>query len=400
MTASTLDKPTQTKGDPLAPTPPFGVNEMRLGPRDWLWVIGIVLVCAVVIPRAWTKFETFSPGPDYRIPYALSKDYWLWQRRIELAGRPDQVIVLGDSVVWGEYVHPDGTLTHFLNQRTGSSDRFINAGVNGLFPLALEGLVRDYGQSLRHRKVIVHCNMLWLTSPKADLSTDRAENFNHSRLVPQLSMRIPCYRADANERLSAVIEPHVGLFEWVNHLQSAYYDQKSLPLWTLADDGRDPPAYPNAWRSPLAPLASGIPSEPPIDPARGPASPRHKPWNTPSADPTHFDWVDLNSSLQWKGFERLLSLLRDRGNDVLVILGPFNQHMVAPDQWPVYEHLRDQIKSRLGAMHLVTIMPETLPSNLYADASHPLTTGYAILADGASQNETFIGWLNTPVARR
>jgi hypothetical protein len=400
MTTVTLEKPTPVQTTIAAPTPPFGVNEMRLGVREWLWTICIVLICAVVVPRLWKRFESFAPGSDYRIPYALSKDYWLWQRRLELANRPDQVIVLGDSVVWGEYVRPDGTLTHFLNQRTGTSNRFINAGVNGLFPLALEGLVRDYGQSLHGRKVIVHCNMLWLTSPKADLSSEREENFNHSRLVPQLSMRIPCYRADANERLSAVIEPHVGLFEWVNHLQSAYYDQKSIPVWTLADDGRDPPGYPNAWRNPLAPLTAGIPGEPALDAARGPTSLRHKPWNVPSAETTHFEWVDLNSSFQWKGFQRLITLLRERGNDVLVVLGPFNEHMVAPDQRSAYIQLRDQIYKELRDAQVLTIIPQALPSNLYADASHPLTDGYAALADAIYRDETFSGWLNElPKAR-
>ncbi|MEO8347622.1 MAG: hypothetical protein ABI610_01825, partial [Acidobacteriota bacterium] len=39
-------------------------------------------------------------------------------------------------------VRPDGTLPHFLNEQSGLPGKFVNAGVNGLFPLALEGLVR------------------------------------------------------------------------------------------------------------------------------------------------------------------------------------------------------------------------------------------------------------------
>src|SRR5947209_1671428 len=85
----------------------------------------------------------------------------------------DSIILLGDSVVWGEYVRPNGTLAHFLSQRSGRPGRFVNGGVNGLFPLALEGLVRHYGRALHDRKVIVHCNVLWMSSPKADLSTDK-----------------------------------------------------------------------------------------------------------------------------------------------------------------------------------------------------------------------------------
>ena len=151
---------------------------------------------------------------------------------------PTNIVVLGDSVVWGEYVLPDGTLSHFLNQEAGATNRFVNAGVNGLFPLALEGLVRYYGRPLRHQKVILHCNVLWMTSPKADLSTDKEEPFNHAALVPQFFPRIPCYRADANERLSAIVERNVPFLEWVSHLQNAYFGQKSIPKWTLAEDGR------------------------------------------------------------------------------------------------------------------------------------------------------------------
>ena len=36
---------------------------------------------------------------------------------------------------------------------TGQPDKFVNGGVNGLFPLALEGLVDRYGRALRNLKV-------------------------------------------------------------------------------------------------------------------------------------------------------------------------------------------------------------------------------------------------------
>ncbi|HEY8750519.1 MAG TPA: hypothetical protein VIM11_21225 [Tepidisphaeraceae bacterium] len=375
------------------PEPPFGVNEMRLNGREWIAVIVIVVICALVLPRAWKRFEVFQPGPDYRIPYALSKDYWLYERRLDLAARPDRVMVVGDSVVWGEYVRPDGTLTHFLNQHAAQSDRFVNCGVNGLFPLALEGLLADYASALHGQKILLHCNMLWITSPKADLSIEREQIFNHSRLVPQFTVPIPCYRADANERLSAVLERNIGMFSWVNHLQIAYYNQQSIPNWTLEDDGRDAPAYPNTWRSPLSPLRAEIPAEPTNDPARGPLSPRHKPWTASGSDPTEFEWVNLDASLQWKAFERLVARLRDRGNDVLVVIGPFNEHMIAENQRPQYHQLRNEIAVRLDREHISWIIPDPLPTQLYADASHPLTAGYAALSAEIYQNPTFKKWM-------
>ncbi|MCX6904901.1 MAG: hypothetical protein NTW03_15765, partial [Verrucomicrobia bacterium] len=115
--------------------------------------------------------------PRDRPRYELSKDYSLYGRWLRQVTDRNHVIVIGDSVVWGEYVLPDGTWPHFLNREAGAQDRFINAGVNGLFPLALEGLVRYYGQSVRRQKVILHCNLLWMSSPKADLSTTKEESF-------------------------------------------------------------------------------------------------------------------------------------------------------------------------------------------------------------------------------
>src|SRR5215469_9574823 len=97
---------------------PFGVNEMRLSARQWLAVAAIVLTFTALAPRAWRRFERFDTGPDYRIPYALSSDYWLYARRLRQVTNPREVVLLGDSVVWGEYVLPDGTLSHFLNQQT------------------------------------------------------------------------------------------------------------------------------------------------------------------------------------------------------------------------------------------------------------------------------------------
>jgi hypothetical protein len=378
---------------PGTPAPPFGVNAMRLTGRQWLVTIAIVLVCALVVPRVWKKFEPFPTGPDYRIPYALSKDYWLYERRLQQDAASDKVVILGDSVVWGEYVRPAGTLSHYFDQETAQPGRFLNGGVNGLFPLALEGLVDNYASELHDRKIIVHFNLLWLTSPKADLSTEKEELFNHSRLVPQFTPKIPCYRADANERLSAVLDRHVGFFAWANHLQNAYYDQRTIPQWTLEQDDSDPPKCPNAWRNPLAPLKSGIPGEPADDPQRGPISPRHKPWNAGGAEPTDFDWVDLDASLQWKAFERVTDLLRARGNDVLIVIGPFNEHMIATDQQPQFRALRDAAAGRLAQKQMSVIVPDVLPSDLYADASHPLTEGYARLAKEIAAQKMFQQWL-------
>ena len=372
---------------------PFGVTEVRLTVRQWLIALLILVLIAVTTPMIWEKVERFTTGSDYRLPYLLSKDYWLYGRRLRELNDANKIVLLGDSVVWGEYVLPNGTLSHFLNQVSGETNRFVNGGVNGLFPLAMEGLVRSYGQPLQHRKVIVQCNLLWMTSPKADLSIEQEEPFNHSRLVPQFSPRIPCYKADASERLGVVVERNVRFLSWVNHLQDAYFGQKSILKWTLADDGGNPPQYPNAYRNPLSPITLEVPSAPEDDPQRGPLSARHKPWSTNGVGTTRFDWVALESSLQWQAFERVIELLEKRGDDIFVVLGPFNEHMMAEENRPAYRKLRDGISLWLSNKHIAHVAPEPLPSSLYADASHPLTEGYEQLANQIFLDANFQQWL-------
>jgi len=257
-----METPSLAAQAPAAPAVPFGVNEVRLSARLWLATFFLFWLVVLLTPRVWKRIQRFDAGPDYRMPYELSKDYWLYEQRLDQVAKPGTIVVLGDSVVWGEYVLPNGTLSHFLNQQTGQPDRFINGGINGLFPLAEEGLINYYSGPLRHQKVIVHCNLLWMTSPKADLSTEKEDQFNHSRLVPQFSPWIPCYKANANERLSTLVQREVGFLQWVGHLQNAYFGQKSILSWTLEDDGGNPPHYPNAYRNPLAQISLTVPSPP------------------------------------------------------------------------------------------------------------------------------------------
>ena len=392
-TLPTTAKPVATAPSATAKEVPFGVNEVRLNAWQWIATVVIVSLVLLLTPWVWERIERFDAGPDYRIPYELSKDYWLYGRRLSQVIGHKHILVLGDSVVWGEYVAPDGTLSHFLNHQAEATNRFVNLGLNGLFPLAQEGLVDYYGKALRRQKVILQCNVLWLTSPKADLSSDKEEPFNHSRLVPQFSPHIPCYKADANERLSAVVQREVGFLQWVGHLQNAYFGQKSILSWTLEDDGGNPPRYPNGYRIPLARISLTVPSAPTDDPQRGPRSPRHKAWSADSQGTTRFEWVDLDSSLQWRAFQRVLATLKSRGNDVLVVLGPFNEHLLAEDDRPAYRKIREGIAAWLGQNQIPAVVPETLPSELYADASHPLTDGYERLAKRIYADERFRSWL-------
>ena len=372
---------------------PFGSTEMRLTARQWLAVLAIVLVVTLAVPPVWKKAERFDTGKNYRIPYDLSRDYWLYSRWIQQAAVPDQVIVLGDSVVWGEYVRSDGTWPAFLTQAPGPHPQFVNGGVNGLFPLALDGMVRHHAKLPAGQKVLLQFNLLWLTSPEADLSSAKEERFNHSRLVPQFSPRIPCYHADGNERIVSELQQRLDFLGWAEHLKIACFGQKSIPGWTLADDGADPPRHPNAGRNPLGQITLTVPPEPADDPLRGPKSPRHKPWSATGVGTTRFEWVSLEKSLQWQAFQRVVRRLRERGNDVFVVVGPFNEHMLAPENRTACLAIRAGVAAWLAQEKIPHLAPEPLPSHLYADASHPLTAGYELMAGRTMADPAFQQWI-------
>lgn len=152
------------------------------------------------------------------------------------------------------------------------------------------------------------------------------------------------------------------------------------------------PSYPNTRRNPFTQITLSVPTAPRDDPERGPASPRHKPWNEAGTGGTRFDWVGLDSSLQWGAFQRLLGVLRARRNDVLVVVGPFNEHIVAEESRPAFRAIRDGIIAWLKQEHVAVIAPEALPSALYADASHPLTQGYELLAKRLYGDDAFRRW--------
>ena len=221
---------------------------VQLSARQWLCALGLSLGFAWLLPEAWTAFESLAPVPHYRVPYELSNDYWLYERWLDQLP-PDAIPVVGDSVVWGEYTAHDGTLSRFLGAATGKP--FANAGINGLYPLALWGLVEHHGGALANRRVLLHCNLLWMSDPEADMQLAKEQVFNHPALVPQFTPRIPCYRADTDTRLGRALERWLEPLSWVRHFQQTYFGQKSASEWTLGDDGKFPPTYPNTYRLPV-----------------------------------------------------------------------------------------------------------------------------------------------------
>src|SRR5437870_5038038 len=147
----------------MNPPPPIDFsNAIRLSGREWLGIAIFAVVLVVAAPLLWKQFEGFPPEPDYRIPHDLSNDYWLFERVAELAAQQHDTLILGDSVVWGEYARRNETLSAYLNKEAGQ-ERFANLGLDGAHPLALGGLIRHYAGGIVGRRVVVECNPLWLS---------------------------------------------------------------------------------------------------------------------------------------------------------------------------------------------------------------------------------------------
>lgn len=332
----------------------------------------------LVLPLLWDRIEQFTPGVDYRLPYTLSDDYYLYQRYCRIRTGQDKVLVVGDSVVWGEYVRPDETLHHYLNEQQGV-EQFANMGVNGMHPVSLSGLITGYAKALKGRRIILHYNPLWTSSKRHDLQTSERFQFNHSSLAPQFTMNIPCYHADWSQRLGISLTRNWNFYNWLRHVKLAYYGTVDLTGWL----------YDHPYGNPLGPLGKSLPE--PGDALRS----EQVHWRDRGLSEHGFEWVPLEKSLQWRQFRQMLETLRQRDNEVVVLLGPFNEHMLTAESLAAYEQIKVGIEAYLAGIKIPCITADPLPSEIYADASHPLPVGYEQLAKQilASNVMQELGWV-------
>jgi hypothetical protein len=350
---------------------PFSSNNIRLSWREWVIAAIICLALFRFGPSLWGRIEKFAPGVDYRLPYTLGNDYWLYSRYCRWACSKYDTVVVGDSVIWGHYVSRDNTLSHYLNQYA-AQDCVANLGVDGFHPAALRGLLTYYGKGISGKKVIIQFNPLWMSSPKHDLQTEKEFHFNHPKLVPQFFPRIPCYKDSFSKRFSAVIERYVPFFSFTSHLRIVYFENMALSNWTLE----------HPYRNPLDAIKFELP-------ASGNNLQENVSWTEKGIAQEDFQWVMPAQSLQWRFFRQTIDLLKSRKNTVFVVVGPFNEHMLKPDSYKTYQKIKSEIEIWLRHNNIAYCVPDVLPSELYRDASHPLGQGYAMLAKQLFENQSF-----------
>ena len=351
----------------------FSSNCVRLSGYELIFVIIVAAFLFCFGPGLWERVEKFEPGPDFRLPYELSNDYWLYNRYCRRAISNYDTLVIGDSVIWGHYVSQDNTLSHYLNQMTGR-DKFANLGVDGIHPVALSGLLKYYGRDISDKKIVLHYNPLWMSSSKQDLQSTKEFSFNHPKLAPQFFPKIPCYRESYSGRFSIVTERYVPILNWASHLKVAYFENMDIPTWTLEHPYKNPAG---AVTLELPTLVNDKQNE-------------YVSWIEKGTAQKDFPWIKLETSLQWKFFRKSVELLSERGNSVFVLVGPFNEHMLKGESIEIYRQMKSEIGLWLQQNNIPFYMAPALPSELYADASHPLDKGYAMIAKQLLEYESFI----------
>lgn len=374
----------------------YSSNALRLSARQWLLLAGVLLALAFGIPAAWVWFEPFRPCGDYRLPYEFSQDYWHCARWFREAARAGRVLVIGDSVVWGEYVGLGDTLTAQLNRRAGE-ERFANLGVNGLHPAAMLGMLRYHGGVVRGRDVVVVLNTLWMSSARHDLREVPADGesgratLNHPALVPQFWPSVPAYSAPFEERAGIVVERAIPFFGWMEHQKFKGARLEGGGAGTGRDeesgDAGSEPRIDDPLPRPFAGFRAQVPQPTP--------GPHGQPltWEERGIPVGGIPWPAARESLQWRFFRDVIGLLQSRGNRVFVWVSPFNPHLLNPESRASHETMVRAMAEELRLAGVDVFCGTPLPSEEYADASHPLAPGYVRLAQALLADGGFRAWL-------
>lgn len=352
-----------------ADRPHCAPQRLVLSPGEFLAAV-VVACTALACCVAWSASRPAQRCENYRIPAGMADDYWLLSRLARADGRA--IAVLGDSVMWGYYVPADRTLPAALGRHLAPA-RFVNISADGLHPAAMNGFVRCFGRGLAGRRVLVHMNPLWMSSPRHDLSSRELPPVNHPRLLPQFIGAPAGYRQGVAHRLAVVVERAWPAALWSAHLRAAHFEGVDAPTWSL--------------RHPYACPASAV--------MAGVADER---WRTAKGDgrPSsargaefHAEWVGPGRSYQWRAFEEMLDALRGRSAGVFVLVGPLNEHMMEPANLAQYRQVLADIAARLQRGNVAHHVARALPPQQYADVSHPLAEGYDVLAGELAGNEMF-----------
>ena len=362
----------------MSPSSTFSSSPQRLSGREWLFLLATCVCIGALVPGVWGALEDFAPGPDYRLPYALSDDYWMFSRWCEQACADDRIVLIGDSVVWGQYVAPSGTLSHHLN-RLADGHVFANLGVDGLHPAAMAGLIDHYGDALGDRGVVLHLNPMWMSTSRHDLRRTQQNRLNHPRLLPQFDSALVGYRESLAGRFGIACERRVDFLGLVSHVKAVYFENLDIQSWTTE----------NPYRNPLEAITLRVPS-PEGRPKSRPAT-----WYDRGIGQEDLEWPSPEASFQWQAFKRAVKTLGERGSEVFVVVGPYNPRVLTSESLLRYAAAKRAMEAWLRDSGVAYHSVADLPSEWYADASHPLEAGYREIGRTLYGSKKFSAWMDT-----
>ena len=284
-------------------------NSIVLTGKEWILTVALAGIISFSVYFGWDRWEKIGLEPDYRSTCWAERmsDYWAYEQWSRIAREKFKILLIGDSAIWGQEVASTETISHCLNATLGN-EAVANLGIDGLSNAAMEGLFRYYGRHIRHMNVILQFNPLWMSSPWRDMRENWT--FHHPRLVRQLDRRIHYYRG-LSERLGYLLEQYLLLPPFVRHLMVNYFENKSIAVWLLDHPFQFPPGAITFKGAPVMREKQGLGT----------------PWSS-RKEAGKFDdpFLLLDGSVQWECYLGALKLLKDKGNRVFVLLGPYNTY--------------------------------------------------------------------------
>jgi hypothetical protein len=356
-------------------------NSMILSLREWIITAVLTIGICGAIYYGWNSWEKFTPCADYRETCWAEKqsDYWAYNRWMKYARSHYKVLLIGDSVIWGQEVPINGTITHYLNESYGK-EIFANLGNDGLFMAGIDGIVKYYGENLNGANVLLQLSPLWMSSPTRDLRAPKKSNYHHPRLLPLLDRRITYYH-DFNTRLDYFFERYFRIFPFVRHLTAVYYDNMSVSAWMMA----------NPYKNPFSAIT--FQSTPVMADSQG----TDESWNKKDTKLMDSPFVNPSESVQWGFYKDALSRLEKKNSKVFVMIGPFNQYMLTPESRVRLFDMVDKIKKELDSMGVpyFDTFQVGIESNMFADTCHVLRQGHILIGQKMIADPKFREWIGS-----
>ncbi|MCL2154891.1 MAG: hypothetical protein FWH53_04420 [Leptospirales bacterium] len=325
-------------------------------------IITIIALSAYILPLT----TNYNFTKNYRIPHSKNEDYYLYKMYSKHIASDDYIQVIGDSVIWGHYVSEDDTLPAYLN-RFSKDKKFANMGLEGSYPIVMNGLIENFSADLKNKKIIVGFNLLWISSSKHDLSGEPEMNINHKKLLPQIYPKLPSYNPNIEDRLSAIISLSAP-FILIEHIKMNCFKEKNFYAWTM-DNPHDS----------ITDYFAGSSADIYIPPAA---------MKIDKTNRQNIDWVDIEKSIQWKFMLKTIDYLKKNGNDIIVLITPFNTYMLNDTSREKYYSIISDIAERLSNAEINFIIPVVHEKD-FADSSHFTAEGYRAIAEGLLDSDEF-----------